>query len=199
MKEHTVTTYEFKELSDKAKEKVLQDLSDISTDYDWYDFTIDYWKERLEQIGFSEAVINFSGFSSQGDGASFTAICDISKIAYHLVYCKGPKDYRFLNKMHICGEKGLVSVNIVRDSFNYVHALTCSVRPYEYFLPTNAKLEKLTDDITEAIEELRLQLCYEIYESLETEYNYLCSEEVIIETIEANEYEFTVDGKMFTL
>ena len=37
MKEHTVTTYSFAELSDKAKETAIQDLSPINVDYEWWD------------------------------------------------------------------------------------------------------------------------------------------------------------------
>jgi hypothetical protein len=38
--------------------------------------------------------------------------------------------------------------------------------------------------------------CRAIYRRLEKEYEYLTSDESIIETIHANEYEFTEDGKI---
>jgi hypothetical protein len=47
------------------------------------------------------------------------------------------------------------------------------------------------------VEETRHNFCREIYRALETEYDYLTSEEAIIETIEANEYEFTEDGELY--
>lgn len=40
---------------------------------EWYDFIYDDWKETLENAGFINPEIHFSGFWSQGDGACFDA------------------------------------------------------------------------------------------------------------------------------
>lgn len=74
--------YEFKELSDEAKEKVLERYRNWNVDdaY-WYEPTTDYWKEKLEEIGFSDAEIQFSGFWSQGDGACFNGNVDAETFA----------------------------------------------------------------------------------------------------------------------
>lgn len=39
MKKHTITTYSFNELSDKAKDKAVELLYDINVDEDWWDST----------------------------------------------------------------------------------------------------------------------------------------------------------------
>lgn len=41
--------------------------------YEWWDHVYDEWKAELEDMGFDDVDINFTGFYSQGDGASFTA------------------------------------------------------------------------------------------------------------------------------
>lgn len=38
----------------------------------WYEHIYEEWQAELESMGFESPEINFSGFSSQGDGASFT-------------------------------------------------------------------------------------------------------------------------------
>ena len=52
------------------------------------------------------------------------------------------------------------------------------------------KLQDIEDDFLKS-------LCEDYRILLQHQYEYLTSEEVIIETIEANEYEFTQDGKRF--
>jgi hypothetical protein len=59
----------------------------------------------------------------------------------------------------------------------------------------------LDDDLGDAIEELedeyKDRLCEEYLSMLRKEYEYLVSDEAIIDIIEANEYEFTEDGELF--
>ena len=38
---------------------------------EWYEHTINDFKDSLESLGFEEVQINFTGFWSQGDGACF--------------------------------------------------------------------------------------------------------------------------------
>ena len=50
----------------------------------WYECVIEDWKAKLKRKGFHEAEIVFSGFGSQGDGASFTATIGSSKLITRL-------------------------------------------------------------------------------------------------------------------
>ena len=68
MREITYKAYQFKELSDKAKEKALEWAHDLNTDHDWWEGVYDMWYEKLEAFGFTGCKIWFSGFWSQGDG-----------------------------------------------------------------------------------------------------------------------------------
>lgn len=79
----TINLYQFSELSQKAKEKVLKKLYDINTNCEWYDFIFDDFMVKCENLGITVNYndISFSGFWSQGDGASFiTDLIDIRKI-----------------------------------------------------------------------------------------------------------------------
>jgi hypothetical protein len=58
--------------------------------------------------------------------------------------------------------------------------------------------EGIDDEISESEEEFLRDLLEDYRIILQKEYDYNTSKEAIIETIEANEYEFTEDGKIFT-
>ena len=59
-----------------------------------------------------------------------------------------------------------------------------------------AEKEELTND-DDMVTEFRHELLSDYLRMLREEYEYRTSREVIIETIEANDYDFTIDGKLF--
>lgn len=90
----------FNELSTEIQQRSLDQYRYINVeDTGWDEPTIEYWVETLENIGFTDVIINYTGFCSQGDGASFTSgEMDIEKVLRHLrVYSKYrryvPSDY----------------------------------------------------------------------------------------------------------
>ena len=67
-----ITIYQYNELSEKAKEKARDNYLTNWMHDDWSDRTIDYMKEEgHHKHGFRVDDIRFSGFWSQGDGASW--------------------------------------------------------------------------------------------------------------------------------
>lgn len=62
----------FEQLDERAKIEAKVWYEQHWLDYEWWDCVEDDWKERLEKKGFMDPKISFSGFWSQGDGASFT-------------------------------------------------------------------------------------------------------------------------------
>lgn len=64
--------FQLAQLSDEAKENARSWYREDGLNYDWWEYVIDEWKEELKGMGFDNVDISFSGFSSQGDGASFT-------------------------------------------------------------------------------------------------------------------------------
>ena len=65
------TIYEFDELSDEAKKKAIEHFGQWwHEDFDG-DCIKDNWKTKLEELGYENTDILFSGFCSQGDGACF--------------------------------------------------------------------------------------------------------------------------------
>ena len=86
----TLTIYSFNELPEDVQASTIEKNRDtnVFSGSNWYESVLDWWKEKLEIIGFEDADIRFSGFWSQGDGASFTAHCDEEKILNTLLVCQ---------------------------------------------------------------------------------------------------------------
>ena len=198
----TINLYQYSELSEKAKEKVLSDLHNINTDYDWYDFIFDDFMEKCENLGITVKYsdIEFSGFWSQGDGACFTTnfidirkIIEVLKIEFRNDFLKNLfidyfDTYKIIKLSNYYSHEYTVAVHY-EDEFNYNHGGSYK-RIADY-------LESKGEEIENKLESLKNQLCSKLYSDLQEEYEYLTSEEAIIETIEANEYEFTEEGEIY--
>lgn len=165
-------------------------------DIDWYDCIIFEWKEKLKKIGFINPEIFFDGFGSQGDGACFTCDgIDVTKLAEHLVM------NRFITGKE---KKRLIQLS---DSFSlkirgrgtiYSHKRTKYIdleTDLSFFF--NKKDTDLVVKTREIAEKLRLDLCDKIYKDLETEYEYLTSDDSVADTLRANEYEFDEEGYIY--
>ena len=70
--------FTFDELSKGAQKRALDNLRDINVDYDdWAEFLLEQYKEEGVKKGFGIDQIYYSGFSSQGDGASWDGDIDV--------------------------------------------------------------------------------------------------------------------------
>lgn len=183
--------YAFAELSEKAKEKAIEECRDINVDFDgWHELLIDEWKKKLEALGFENPEISYSGFWSQGDGASFT--CDNIDILKWMKAMKRSRKFRLLKSAI---EGGDIVGKVYRSNHHYYHArsVTASLSIYNGLTD---KQDALIPELEKQLDAHVESLGDEIYKALEKEYDYLTSAEAIIHSIEANEYEFTVDGKL---
>ena len=185
--------YKFNELEDKVQQKVLENLSDINVDCEWWsECTIEDYTAKLAEIGFEDAKIYLSGFCSQGDGACFDARINLEKIIKHI----GDKKFNRLVKLW---HNGYLGMTIERNSYanHYCHQRTRYIDMERFTSDRHRRLDALCELLKDYVAELRLELSTEIYRALEKDYDYLTSKEAIIETIEANEYEFLSTGKIF--
>lgn len=175
--------YKFDELTPDGKKKAIQNLSNINTDYDWYEFLIEDLETQLDEIGFEGAKIAFSGFSSQGDGASFDATINLEKFT---------TNKRLLSLAREC------DFRIDKTSFanHYSHEKTRFVEYNAIGSKRHTRINEALQNLSNEIEALRLSKSKEIYRTLEEDFEYRTSEEAIIETIKANEYEFYANGKL---
>ena len=200
METKTYQVYSFNELSENAKQNALEKNRYWNVKYvEWYDFTIEDWTSKLKAAGFTNTVIQFSGFSSQGDGARFTGGVDEDVLFNTLIYCAGNnyKQARLAEKALLLWENDLLSVTISKNRIShYVHEGTVSVS-VDYYGQSVWDSEYWSDFIEQVenmIDDYRRDLCHAIYKDLETEYEWLTGDEQIIESFEANEIMFRENG-----
>jgi hypothetical protein len=224
----TKTVYTFKELLDlnkegtvvrEAVERARTWLGEAATDFGWYSGVKELWKQALDQIGFQKAEIAFSGFWSQGDGASFTANVNIDKLVAFLADAIEPQDRievvegkeQFLPYVvHHLGKKPtnpkyrrllavrehIQDVAVERTSHHYSHERTCRFTAYlndDGHYAT--RVRSLFNSFVEDVERLRLSLCQAIYGMLEDDYWDRTSDEQLLDFAHANDYTFEASGR----
>lgn len=193
--------YTFNELSEAAQKKALEACRYFNTDFEWYDYTIADLTNILEILGFSEVKISFSGFWSQGDGASFTGNYTYNPEWEKALLAYAPNDTKWkefgmaleclatkLSKQ----VKGSLQAEIHRDSHMYSHENTVSYNVYS----SEDMYASIPDGIEGSFKDTCKNMMRYIYSTLEKEYEYLTSDEAVKEMILANEYEFTEGGKL---
>lgn len=142
-----IKAYEFSELNEKAKDKVLFDFTDINTNYDWWDIVYD----EFDYLG-----LKINSFDIYRQTIDIEFKNDIKDFCNNVV-----NDWHDTDIVNICDDY-LVNVNNPNKE-------------------NEAYYKRLIAD--------------EVLTTLTNEYDYQVSSEAIIETIKANEYLFTKEGK----
>lgn len=193
MRTITKELYTFDELSDTAKQKALESLSDINTDYEWWNYE-DY--TNIGKIfGIQIDKIYFSGFSSQGDGACFEGHYRYNKDAPKKIREYAPLDTR----LHDIAD---TLQSIQKGQFYQLMSDTKHRGHYYHENCTETSVYRNDNkDITREVEKQLIDTLKDfmkwIYRSLEKDYDHLTSEEAIKETIQLNEYEFYETGEQY--
>jgi hypothetical protein len=149
-------------------------------------------KEILELSGFSGIKIEFSGFWSQGDGASFTGHYSYKpgwRKAF-LAYCPYETDIlRYLDAIAAIQRRYFYKAGFVLYKVNnhYSHEKTVS-------LELTGGKNQIEHD-TDLLDNCRY-IMGEIYSRLEKEYDYTTSEESFIEISEANDWKYNEAGEL---
>lgn len=171
MRTEEIKIYTFAELSEEAKEKAIADLYDINIFADWYDSV--YYDAK--EIGLK--ITSFDLDRNRHTKGEFTL--SANKVAANIMQKHGENCETYKTAAKFMEEWQPV--------FN------------EYMDESSEKYES-SESETELmdIEEDFLNDLLEDYAAfLQREYDYLQSDEAIIETIEANEYEFLEDGTQY--
>jgi hypothetical protein len=189
MRQETISLYQFDELYETVKKKILDKYRNINVDYDgWDDWVLEDWYIKLKSLGYEDAKIYFSGFWSQGDGACFTATVNIDQ------YLSAHKlTTRF---KHLLEWADYISITIThRRHYYFARSTDVNVE----FREENQEVEALLNELEAMIKKERETLGDEIYKNLEDVYCDLTSDESVAETLRINEYEFLEDGQQMNL
>jgi hypothetical protein len=175
MKTIEIQLFKFDELSDKAKEKALIEYYDWNVNFDWWDSV--YYDAKNVGItinGFALDRVNHCKIEFRYDEKD---ICQKIIMEHgencetHKIATKFLSDYEELVKKYSDG----IKTNIVSEDNE----------------------EDFDNEIIELETELHHELSEEYLSILRKEYEYLTSEEAIIEALEANEIEFTIKGEIY--
>jgi len=193
----------FADLNEKAKDRARDGARLWNTDHDWWNCTYEDVIEcgKLLGIEIESQNLTFSGFSCQGDGASFigrySSIPDIVKnITEH-----APQDetlhaiarelttFQVTMRMHTGDE---MSVNIKRTG-RECHSMTMYVDETWGVFGTGVGSDH-TQERIDILLDLMRRFADWIYARLEDEYEYLTSNECVDEALA--EHDFEEDGTM---
>lgn len=192
----TIMLYQYDELpTDKAKERARDWYREASAGDNYFAEPVIEDATTIARIlGFEidKDEIAWSGFSSQGDGASFTGtyVGKPSTVEAE-IRAYAPQDADLHRIAGDLADLGHVTFSIVRvsGSGSYCHPYTVQVDGFD---PRDE--EDPEDAYDEANEAIRAFMAW-IYQQLKTEYEYRQTDETIEEDIRANEYTFRENGR----
>lgn len=209
MRTMTTTVYQFNELSDKAKDKARE----------WwrshYEFDAEYTvddvcdvaeligldirckrKDRADGTTLWSPSVYWSGFYSQGDGASFKGTYKYRKGSVAAVKAYAPNDtelHRIAKALVNAQRHAFYQLSAdIRQSGNYCHEMSMEIQVYKpknEYCPVPVGVEK---GIIEALRDFARW----IYKRLEQDYEYQLTDEQIDDALVANGYEFDEEGKL---
>lgn len=186
--------YDFQELSEEAKGKARGWFRSVASEDSFYaECVIDDAKQIGDILGIETTNIYYSGFWSQGDGASFEG------------FYKYREGWREALKQYAPNDKELFKIGEALQSVQKRHfyklRAKCLHRGHYYHSGCMRVEVEHSDDIyrdiqgseSDIIDTLRSFADW-IYRRLEADYDFHNSDEQIDESIEANGYTFTESG-----
>lgn len=191
--------YTFDELSKEAKERAIEKNRYMNVEYwEWWHNVYDTFKEKYSDL-FEITNIYFSGFYSQGDGAMFEygGITDklIDEFIAQLKF--SPLRKKIVKDIFYFSGSG-------KHSGHYYHERSCNhstnvEHNYVVSMGHYPNIDDVMDDLQimfEAyVEERYIDLCQELYQSLQDEYEWHTSNEAIEERLIEYGWEFTEQGE----
>lgn len=202
------TVYTFQELSAEAKTAARGWMRNCESadalDIDTFDFEtiaaifgVEFDRKQVRLMGggtATEPKIWYSGFNSQGDGASFEGRYAYAREAPKKIRQYAPLDtelHRIADELQRVQRKEFYRVEArIRQEGCYSHSGTMRVT-VELANGDDCGVAGTSDAITQ----LMRGFADWIYRQIEAEYEYRMSDEAIDDNLTANEYEFDENGK----
>ena len=175
MKTVTTTTnvYNFNELNNTAKEVAILHHRDINIEENWWQYVYD----DAENIGLKLTIFDIYGYCEGKfiDSLEFTAEKTMLEHGQHCETYKTAANFLADKAKLVAKHSDGIKIDIVKEGNEDIFDDECNDIEFEFK--------------KSILEYYRIML--------QKQYEYLTSDESITETILANEYEFTEDGKRF--
>lgn len=174
MKTKTINLYSFEELSEDAKQKAIELLYNINVDHQWWEYTYD----DAKMIG-----LEINEF-------------DLDRNRY----AKGKFLYSAMETTDLIKSNHGHECETYKTAIEFLKNWDNEVAKHSDGIDTDKVCEDKEYDFDQVADELESDFLRSLLEDysiiLQKEYEILTSSEAIIETIKANEYTFTEDGKL---
>lgn len=196
MEKREYLVYSFGELPKDARVKAVEKYRHINVEEtEWYENIYEDFAARLKKLGYEDVKPMFSGFSSQGDGACFTASIDVA------VWLRAHKLAREYGTAYKTADQ--INARIVHTA-RYYYATSSTVYvdvSYGGLADNNSekqqeKLFSQMQNIEDEITKERERLGNELYKELERYYEVVTSDIEVEATLQSNDYNFTIDGEI---
>ena len=207
-----ITVYTIDELSDAAKEAARAWYRDQGLHDEWYDFVYEDFETICGILGVTLATspvrlygggtrdksqIFWSGFHSQGDGASFFGTYCHARGASKAIRAHAPKDaelHRIADELQGIQRRNFHQLHAsIRQSGRYCHEYSMAIE-VERDSPT---WQPPTDGAEDTVIEALRDLARWLYRQLRSEYEHQTSDEAVDEIVSINEWTFQADGTRF--
>lgn len=212
---HT-NVYKYDELSKEAQAVARDWYREMSAGDNYFaEHVTEEFKEVAKACGFSlggsrcgDDGIQWSGFASQGDGASFTGSWCASRVNVAALLADRPAEWVDKDGVkNVCEGNARLAVilngfarlaEMDAQAYGGAEASHCG-HWMQCTYSTECEDDLIGGPDIEEREEMFKELCndlaHDFYRNLEQEYEYQNSDDVVAENIEINEYEFTESGK----
>ena len=169
MKTIELTLYKFDELPKETQEKVITDNRYINTEFDWWECTFDTWKE----IG-----VRIESFDLYKMNIDILLFYTEEDTAQSILSFFGHND----------------NYDFARKYLEYKKKLD---KTYEDSFDEFGECQEYDEELDDANHLFQADLRNALLSWLREEMEYLESDQAIIDTLEANDYDFTEDGKLY--
>lgn len=177
------TLYKYEELSDKAKVKALQHFYDLNVDYEWWEFCFEDFHEKLKEVGLACKTFYFGLDRDRHIEAKNLHFIDVNKFIETSIQSNVKKSILNIADLHLQTHTNRHEWYTI-DTYNGIPDRCPRLNKF-----IDSLLDRCNDKLHDIFEGFCIQL--------QKEYEYLTSEEAIVETIEANDYEFLENGELF--
>ena len=214
---------EFEDLDQNAKHNAISQYGEPPDD--WYESVYSCYigDKAVEATGMLVDQIYYSGFYSQGDGASWTGRINLDDFIQHYVTPTHPNAGRYTALLELMREDWIGSRALIyTTSFMYVHSGGMKLEGVTIAADIDADdndsvfrqgifqgagingvaraigVESLVNDLEEWVLEEAKSLADDIYKALRDEYEHYTSEETFKEIIYINGWRFDSKGNLLT-
>jgi hypothetical protein len=175
----TITLYSFDELTDEAKDKAIERLDDLNVDYSWWDSIY----EDAARVGIE--ITEFDTYHLTIDGKLTISLPESAAAVLREHGEKCGTYATATSHLEACMKAFRLWLPEQDEDTSGNHAEEKWLRDFSY-----------EDEANELAEDYRRAILEDYLFLLRDEYEYLTSRDAVVESIQANDYLFTEDGKL---